>query len=181
TLRDPIVAIVGTRRATSYGLRTTKALATAFARAGACVVSGMALGIDGAAHRGALEVGGRTVAVLGSGVDVPYPKAHLPIYRDIVEKGLVLSELPPGAPPDRGSFPNRNRIIAGLARLTILVEAPHGSGALHTADFALDAQRDVAVVLGPIDSPQSAGSNLLARDGAHAITSIDDALTLAGL
>jgi DNA processing protein len=181
TLRDPIVAIVGTRRATSYGLRVTRELGAAFGRAGACVVSGMALGIDGAAHRGALDVGGRTVAVLGTGVDRPYPRANVGIYREIVEKGLLFSEMAPGAPPHRGSFPNRNRIIAGLARLTIIVEAPFKSGALHTAKFALALNREVGVVLGPIDSPQSAGSNLLVREGAHPITSIDDAITLAGL
>jgi DNA processing protein len=181
TLCEPVVAIVGTRRATSYGLRITRALASAFARAGACVVSGMALGIDGAAHRGALDGGGRTVAVLGSGVDRPYPRANLAIYREIAEKGLLLSEMEPGAHPHRGSFPNRNRIIAGLARLTIIVEAPFKSGAIHTVRYALELNREVAVVLGPIDSPQSAGSNLLIREGAHPITSIDDAITLAGL
>jgi DNA processing protein len=181
TLNDPIVAIVGTRRATAYGRRMTHALGAALARAGACVVSGMALGIDGAAHRGALEVGGRTVAVLGTGVDVPYPRAHLAIYRQIVERGLIISEMPPGARSHRGSFPNRNRIIAALARVVIIVEAPHGSGALHTAKYALETNREIAIVPGPIDSPQSAGSNLLLRDGAHPITSIDDAITLAGL
>lgn len=181
TLHDPIVAIVGTRRATSYGLRITHAIAAGLARAGACVVSGMALGIDGAAHRGALEASGRTVAVLGTGVDVVYPRAHLSIYREIAAKGLILSEMPPGARSHRGSFPNRNRIIAALARLVIIVEAPHKSGALHTAKHALDANREIAIVPGPIDSPQSAGSNLLLRDGAHPIASIDDAITLAGL
>jgi len=180
-LQQPIVAIVGTRRATSYGLRITHALSSALARAGACVVSGMALGIDGAAHRGALEANGKTIAVLGTGVDVPYPRAHLGIYNEMVEKGLIVSELPPGAHSHGGSFPNRNRIIAALARLVIIVEAPHKSGALHTAKYAMDAQRDLGVVPGPIDSPQSAGSNLLMRDGAHPITSIDDAITLAGL
>lgn len=181
TLQPPVVAIVGTRRATSYGLRVTRELASGLARAGACVVSGLALGIDGAAHRGALEVGGRTVAVLGTGVDVAYPKANLSIYREIAEKGLLLSELPPGARSHGGSFPTRNRIIAGLARLTIVIEAPFDSGALITAKDALALNREVAAVMGPIDSPQSAGSNLLVRDGAHPIASIDDAITLAGL
>ena len=141
----------------------------------------MALGVDGAAHRGALEANGRTVAVLGTGVDVPYPRAHLSIYREIVEKGLVLSEMSPGARSHGGSFPNRNRIIAALARLVIIVEAPHKSGALHTARYALEMNREIAIVPGLIDSPQSAGSNLLLRDGAHPITSIEDAITLAGL
>ena len=181
TLREPIVAIVGTRRATSYGLRVTQSIAAALARAGACVVSGMALGIDGAAHRGALEVGGRTVAVLATGVDVPYPRAHLGIYREMVEKGLIVSESPPGARSHKFAFPIRNRIIAALARLVIVVEAPHDSGALHTVKYALELNREIAIVPGPIDSPQSAGSNLLLRDGAHPITSVDDAITLAGL
>jgi DNA processing protein len=181
TLRDPVVAIVGTRRATSYGLRITQAIAGGLARAGACIVSGMALGIDGAAHRGALEAGGRTVAVLGTGVDVPYPRAHLGIYREIAEKGLILSEMPPGSRSHKFAFPIRNRLIAALARLVIIVEAPHKSGALHTVKYALEMNREIAIVPGPIDSPQSAGSNLLMRDGAHPITSIDDAITLAGL
>jgi DNA processing protein len=181
TLRDPIVAIVGTRRATSYGLRITHAIADALARAGACIVSGMALGIDGAAHRGALEAGGRTVAVLGTGVDVPYPRAHLSLYHQMVAKGLVLSERPPGFRSHKFAFPIRNRIIAALAQLVIVVEAPHKSGALHTSTAALEMNRDIAIVPGPIDSPQSAGSNLLLRDGAHPITSIEDAIALAGL
>jgi DNA processing protein len=181
TLRDPIVAIVGTRRATSYGLRITQAIAGALARAGACNVSGMALGIDGAAHRGALDAGGRTVAVLGTGVDVPYPRAHVGLYGEIAEKGLLLSEMPPGFRSHKYAFPTRNRIIAALARLVIIVEAPHTSGALHTVKYALEANREIAIVPGPIDSPQSAGSNLLMRDGAHPITSIDDAIMLAGL
>lgn len=180
-LRDPVVAIVGTRRSTAYGERIARALAGGLAEAGACVVSGMALGIDGVAHRAALDAGGATVAVLGTGVDVPYPRANLSIYRQIVDKGLVLSEMPPGAHSHRGSFPNRNRIIAALARLVIVVEAPVKSGALITSREGLDLGRDVAVVPGPIDSPQSEGSNLLLRDGAHPITSVADAVTLAGL
>lgn len=181
TLRDPVVAIVGTRRATSYGLRITREISAALARAGACVVSGMALGIDGAAHRAALDAGGRTVAVLGTGVDVAYPRAHLGMYREIVESGLVLSELPPGAKSHGGSFPNRNRLIAALARVVIIIEAPVKSGALITGDHALELGRDIGVVLGPIDSPQSAGSNALLRSGAHPIIDVDDAVMLAGL
>lgn len=180
-LREPVVAIVGTRRSTGYGERITREIASALARAGACVVSGMALGIDGVAHRAALDAGGGTVAVLGTGVDVAYPKAHASLHREIVERGLVLSELKPGAKSHGGSFPNRNRIIAALARLTIVVEAPFKSGALITSDHALALGRDVAAVLGPIDSPQSAGSNELIRSGAHPIIQVDDALLLAGL
>lgn len=180
-LRDPIVAIVGTRRATAYGLRVTRELSGALARAGACVVSGMALGIDAAAHRAALDAGGRTVAVLGSGVDVPSPSANKPLYREIGERGLILSEMAVGSPANRGSFLNRNRIIAALAQVTFVVEAPIKSGALNTAEHALTLGRDIAVVLGNIDSPQSAGSNRLVREGAQPIAEIDDALVLAGL
>jgi DNA processing protein len=181
TLRPPVVAIVGTRRATSYGQRVTREIASALARAGACVVSGMALGVDAYAHRAALDAGGRTVAVLGTGADVPYPRAHTALHREICARGLVLSELPPGAKSDKGSFPRRNRIIAGLATLTIVVEAPARSGALITARDALDLGRDVAGVPGPIDSPQSEGTNALLRDGAHVIASVADALRLVGL
>lgn len=180
-LREPVVAIVGTRRATGYGERVTRDLATALARGGACIVSGMALGIDGAAHRAALDAGGRSVAVLGTGVDVVYPRAHVAIYRQLIERGLVLSEMPPGARAHRGSFPNRNRLIAALATVTIIVEAPFKSGALRTAEVALDLGRTVAVVPGQIDSPQSAGSNELLRSGAHPIVAVDDALSLVGI
>ena len=177
----PLVTIVGTRRATSYGLRMTREIATALARAGACVVSGMALGIDAASHRAALDAGGRTIAILGTGADVPYPRAHVALHREIVQRGLVLSELPPGSHSHRGSFPNRNRILAAISKLTIVVEAPFDSGALITAQRALDLGRDIAVVPGPIDSPQSAGSNHLLREGAHPIVAVEDAVVLAGL
>lgn len=181
TLDAPVVAVVGTRRATAYGLRITRELVGALSRGGACVVSGMALGIDACAHRAALDVGGRTTAVLGTGADVPYPRAHVALHAEIGARGLVLSELPPGAHSHGGSFPMRNRIIAALAKVTIIVEAPIKSGALITARHALDLGRDVAVVPGPIDSPQSQGTNELLRDGAHPITCVADALTLAGL
>lgn len=180
-LRDPIVAIVGTRRATAYGLRITRELSGALTRAGACVVSGMALGIDGAAHRAALDAGGRTVAVLGSGVDMPTPKSHTPLHREIAERGLLLSEMRLGAHAHMGSFVNRNRIIAALAQVIFVVEAPMKSGALKTAEFGMAIGRDIGAVLGNIDSPQSVGSNCLVRDGAHPIADIDDALVLAGL
>jgi DNA processing protein len=176
-----VVAVVGTRRATSYGQRITRELVRALARAGACVVSGMAHGIDAYAHRAALDAGGNTIAVLGNGADVVYPRANTALYREIVERGLVLSELPPGIRSGAWAFPRRNRIIAGLARLTIVVEAPKHSGALNTSKHALELGRDVAAVPGPIDSPQSEGANELIRDGAHAITSVADALALVGL
>ena len=180
-LADPVIAVVGTRRATSYGLRVTRELVGALARAGACVVSGMALGIDAMAHRAALDANGRTVAVLGTGADVAYPRAHVALHSEITRNGLILSEMPPGSRSHRASFLKRNRIIAGLARLTLVVEAPVASGALNTAGVALDLGREVAVVPGPIDSPQSEGTNRLLNDGAHPITCTDDLLKLAGL
>ncbi|HVX40167.1 MAG TPA: DNA-processing protein DprA [Gemmatimonadaceae bacterium] len=180
-LRDPVVAVVGTRRATSYGLRVTRELVGALARGGACVVSGMALGIDAMAHRAALDAGGPTVAVLGTGADVAYPRAHVALHSEIAHNGLILSERPLGARAYKSSFLERNRIIAGLARVTLVVEAPLASGALKTATIALDLGRDVAAVPGPIDSPQSEGANRLIRDGAHPVTCTDDLLTLAGV
>ena len=181
TLSKQVVAIVGTRRATSYGQRATRAIAGALARQGACIVSGMALGVDACAHRAALDAEGRTVAVLGTGADLSYPRAHAALHREIAHRGLLVSELPPGAKSDPGSFPRRNRIIAALASLTIVVEAPELSGALITSKSALELGRDVAAVPGTIESPQSVGSNRLLRDGAHVITSVEDALCLVGL
>lgn len=177
----PMVAIVGTRNCTAYGERTARGLAAAVARAGGCVVSGMARGIDAAAHRGALEAGGRTIAVLGTGVDVAYPASHRALHREIAHQGLVVSEMPPGQAAFKGCFPRRNRIIAGLGTVTVVVEGGHKSGALNTSGIALKLGRDVAAVPGEIDNPQSAGSNTLLRDGAHVIVSIDDLLQLAGL
>jgi DNA processing protein len=180
-LRRPVVAIVGTRQATFYGERVTREISGALARAGACVVSGMARGIDGVAHVAALDAGGQTAAVLGTGVDIAYPPSHRALHERIATSGLLLSELPPGAHSHGGSFPKRNRLIAALARLTIIVEAPVKSGALITARRALDLNRDVGIVPGPIDLPQCEGSNQYLRDGAHPITSAADALALVGL
>ncbi|MEO8194852.1 MAG: DNA-processing protein DprA [Gemmatimonadales bacterium] len=177
----PLVSIVGTREPTPYGLRTARALAGALARAGVNVVSGMARGIDSVAHRAALEGGQKTIAVLGTGVDVPYPVGHRELHRVIGERGLVISESGSGARAHKGVFPRRNRIIAALGKLTIVVEAGHKSGALNTASHALDLGRPVAAVPGPIDSPQSEGTNRLIRDGALAISSIADVLALAGV
>ena len=180
-LERPVVAIVGTRRATPYGERVTRELAGALARAGACVLSGMARGIDGMAHRAALDAGGATAAVLGTGIDVPYPARHRALHAQIAQHGLLLSEFPSGTRAFRGCFPRRNRLIAALAPLTIVVEAGFGSGAMLTAKAALDLGRTVAAVPGPIDSPQSAESNRLLRDGAQVICDAADALALAGL
>lgn len=180
-LAHPCVAIVGTRRATPYGERVTEALAGALASAGACVVSGMARGIDAAAHRAALARGGATAAVLGTGVDVPYPVAHRALHRTIASQGVVLSEFPCGSKPEQGWFPRRNRIIAALARLTIVVEAGARSGASITAGYATDLGRDVGAVPGPVDAPQSVRSNQLIQDGAHAILTPRDAMDLMKL
>jgi DNA processing protein len=181
TLTRPVVAIVGTRTSTAYGERVTREIASACARAGACVVRGMARGIDAAAHRAALDVDGHTCAVLGTGVDISYPVAHRALHRTIASRGLLVSELPIGERATGGSFPQRNRIIAALASVTIIVEAGLRSGAMITARQALDLDRSLAAVPGPIDMPCSAGSNLLLRDGANVIASVEDALALAGL
>jgi DNA processing protein len=179
-LGAPMVGIVGTRDPTQYGLRVATLLSRALSSGGACVVSGMARGIDAAAHRAALDQPGKTVAVLGTGIDVPYPVSHTNLHRAISEKGLVLSESGPGERAHQGAFPKRNRIIAALCPVTIVVEAGHRSGALNTAKQALELGRTVASVPGPIDSPQSEGTNQLIRDGASVIATVDDALILAG-
>lgn len=176
-----LVTIVGTRDASPYGIRVAIALTKAFVAAGIGVVSGLARGIDSAAHRAALEEGGKTIAVMGTGVDVPYPVAHRSLHAEIAAKGLVVSEMEPGTPALQGCFPRRNRIIAGLARVTIVVEAPYKSGAINTATHALDEGRVVAAVPGPIDSPRHSGANLLLRDGAQVIHNVDDALMFYGL
>lgn len=180
TLDAPRVAIVGTRDCTAYGDRTARKIAGAIARAGGCIISGMARGIDACAHRAALESGGKTVAVLGTGIDVPYPRGHARLHAEIADQGLLLSESPPGTAAFRGCFPRRNRIIAALAKVTIVVEAGYKSGAMLTAKEALNLGRVVAAVPGPIDSPHSAGTNELLRDGAQVIATVDDALALLG-
>jgi DNA processing protein len=180
-LRPPIVSIVGTRDPTAYGLRMTRAIAGALVSAGVSIVSGMARGIDSAAHRAALESGGRTVAVLGTGIDVPYPVGHRQLHQLLGEKALLISENPPGTRAGKGAFPKRNRIIAALSPVTIIVEAGNHSGALITADHAKAINRTVAVVPGPIDSPQSAGSNALLRKNCEVIADVLDAFTLLNL
>ncbi|HEX6597893.1 MAG TPA: DNA-processing protein DprA [Gemmatimonadaceae bacterium] len=175
------VAIVGTRRATAYAERVARELGRVLALAGATVVSGLARGVDASAHRGALDAGGATAAVLGTGLDVVFPRAHARLQRTIAERGLLLSELEPANPAHGGSFPERNRIIAALCVATIVVEGGEKSGALITAKHALEMGRSVGAVPGPIDVPQSAGSNRLLADGAVVIASMADAVLLAGL
>jgi DNA processing protein len=181
TADAPAVAIVGTRLASGYGLRVARAIATACARAGVAVVSGLAQGVDGAAHEAALAAGGRTVAVLGTGLDIAYPRRHRALQEQIGRDGLLLSELPPGASGHGGTFPRRNRIIAALADLTVVVEAGEGSGALITADYAHTLDRRIACVPNAIDVPSSRGSNALLKAYAEPILSPDDVLSMLSL
>ncbi len=165
---------VGARACSTYGSQVARVLARDLAAAGVVVVSGMARGVDGEAHRGALEAGGITVAVLGCGIDRDYPAVHAQLAREICERGLVVSEYAPGVEPAPWRFPARNRIIAGLASAVVVVEARERSGALITADLALEEGRDVFAVPGEITSSLSTGSNGLLRLGAHVLTSADD-------
>lgn len=179
-LRGKCVGIVGTRHSSPSGERIAQQMAAALVRAGAVVVSGMAFGIDAAAHRGALDAGGGTIAVLGSGVDVPYPPPHATLHSRIVGSGLALSEAPIGSRPVKGAFPKRNRIIAALSEPLVVIEAGDRSGALITSRIALDLGRTVAAVPGPIDSPRHIGSNRLLADGASFIGSVEDVISIAG-
>jgi DNA processing protein len=171
-----MVTIVGSRRASSYGRELATELGREVAYAGLTVVSGMAIGIDSCAHRGALEANGLTVAVLGSGVDVPYPPRHARLYEEIVETGVVVGELPPGTTARRWTFPARNRIMAALSRMTVVVEARERSGSLITAEMAQDLDREVGAVPGRVGSSPAAGTNGLLRDGASVIRGAEDVL-----
>lgn len=164
---EPSVAIVGSRRATGAGRRAAETMGRILAEAGVAVVSGMALGIDGAAHRGALAGGGKTVAVLGSGLRKVYPASHRDLFREIGSRGLLVSEFLPDESALPHHFPKRNRIIAALSQAIIVVEAGGRSGALITVDHGLDLGRDVFAIPGSVENPQSAGSNALLRDGAQ--------------
>jgi DNA processing protein len=176
TQEVPTVAIVGTRRATSYGREATGRIASELAAAGVAVVSGLAKGIDGYAHRAALDASGRTIAVLASGVDIVYPPEHRQLSERIVESGALISDYPPGTKPDAPNFPARNRIISGLSLATVVVEAPARSGALITVGFAADQGRDVYAVPGSILSAASEGTNRLLRQGATPLTCAADLL-----
>ncbi len=169
------VTVVGSRRATSYGREIARELGRELAAAGMAVVSGLAFGIDACAHRGAVDAG-RTVAVLGCGPDVAYPAAHRSLWRRICEEGLVISEFPPGATPWRWTFPARNRIMAALAGMTVVVEAALRSGSLITADLAADLGRDLGAVPGPVTSRASAGPNNLLAGGACLVRDAQDVL-----
>ena len=172
----PIATIVGTRTPSRYALEVARDLGRGLAAAGVVVVSGLALGVDAAAHRGALAAGAPPLAVLAGGVDSPYPKANSALHARVRAEGLLLSELPPGHRPMRWSFPARNRIMAALARLVVVVEAAEGSGTLITAEFAAQLGRDVGAVPGQVTARLAAGSNRLLREGAALIRSPQDAL-----
>ncbi len=176
---DATVTVVGARRASGYGNGVAEELARLLAGSGITVVSGLAYGIDSAAHRGALAGGGPTIAVLGSGPDRPYPRARASLYRRIVERGAVLSELPPGSSAFRWTFPARNRIMAALAGTTVVVEAAERSGSLITASMAQQLGRDLGAVPGPVNAWLSAGTNRLLFDGAAVIRDAQDVLDLA--
>ncbi len=170
------VTIVGSRRASSYGLGIAEELGRLLAAAGLVVVSGMARGIDAAAHRGALAAGGTTLAVLGGGADVVYPASERRLYREILASGAAISEAPPGQRPEPGAFPKRNRIMAALGKITVVVEAAQPSGSLITARQALDLGRHVGAIPGPVTSRVSEGTNDLIVDGAGLIRGAQDVL-----
>ncbi len=180
-LHAPAVAVVGSRKASEYGRGMARSMGEGLARAGVAVVSGLALGIDGAAHRGALAAGGDTIAVLGCGPDVAHPPSHRRLFQDILGKGLVVSEFLPGEAPLPHHFPRRNRLIAGLSEAVVVVEAARRSGALITVEHALDIGRDVFAVPGPVGRRQSEGAHALIRDGAGLVTNAHDVLLGTGL
>jgi len=172
------VAIVGTRRFSDYGRQITGELARMLAGYGITVISGLARGIDGIAHQSSLDVGGRTIAVLGNGIDKIYPPEHKKLTERIVNQGALISDYPLGTPPDGSNFPPRNRIISGLSKLVIVIEAGQKSGALITAGYAAEQGKEVFAVPGKITSPVSKGTNLLIKQGAHPLLSAQDVLDL---
>ncbi|MGI0486960.1 DNA-processing protein DprA [Pantanalinema rosaneae CENA516] len=176
----PTIAIVGTRSPSDYGRRWTRRISAALAKQGFTVVSGLAEGIDTEAHRSCLQAGGRTIAVVGTGVDVVYPWSNRQLYQQVLTQGLVVSEYPAGTQPDRIHFPRRNRIIAGFSRATLVLEAPARSGALITAHLANDYGRDVYVLPGSLDNPRSLGCLNLLNNGAQVILGEDKLLDLLG-
>ena len=177
----PALAVVGTRQPTDFGRIFTRKLVGEIAAAGIVLVSGMARGIDSAAHLGAMDGGGKTVAVLGCGIDRIYPPENAGLYRQIVDNGALLSEYPPGSDPLPGHFPGRNRIISALSLGTLVVEACRDSGSLITAEFALEQGREVMAVPGGVDRPTSYGPNLLIKQGAHPVTEAEEIMQILGL
>jgi DNA processing protein len=177
----PSVAIVGSRAASPYAIDVAGQLARDLAERGVAIVSGLARGVDSAAHRGALDGGGATIAVLGSGVDVMYPPEHAPLANEICADGAVVSELVPGTPPLPWCFPLRNRIISGLVRAVVVIEAGEKSGSLITARCALEQGRDVLAVPGNVLSGRNRGAHALLKDGAKIVESADDILEELGM
>ena len=176
------VAIVGTRKATSYGLKAARELARDLAGQGVIIVSGLALGIDAEAHKGALDAGGLTLAVLGSGINQIYPATNQPLAKKIIDQGgALISEFEPNRPPEKWTFPQRNRVIAGLCQMTVVVEAPERSGALITAYLALEYNREVGAIPGETTSVNSRGTNELIKKGAALVRNADDVLEILGL
>ncbi|MGI6204143.1 MAG: DNA-processing protein DprA [Anaerovoracaceae bacterium] len=175
------VSVVGSRKCSGYGLRVSERLGALLARGGVTVVSGLAAGIDAAAHRGAMDAGGAAIAVLGNGPDIFYPSVNRELQKRISEGGLVISEYPPGTKPAKYTFPRRNRIIAGLSEATVVAEAGLESGSLITAGFAEDQGRCVFAVPSNIDSVTGAGSNRLIRDGAVPLTVLGDIFPMLGI
>jgi len=180
-LAKPQLAIVGSRRPTDQGRRLTREFSRELAKLGLVITSGLALGIDGAAHRGALDGGGRTVAVAGTGPDRIYPGAHKNLAVEIVSQGAIVSEFPPGTPPRPRNFPRRNRIVSGLALGTLVIEATRNSGSLITARYALEQGREVMAVPGDIHNPQAKGCNALIRQGARLVETVEEVLEALNL
>ena len=175
------VGVVGSRRCTYYGKSTAMRFSRELAGNGLCIISGMARGIDTQAHKGALEAGGKTIAVLGCGVDIAYPPDNKGLYDAIADRGLIISEFAPGMPPLPSNFPRRNRIISALSQVLLVVEAALKSGALITANCAIDQGRDVFFIPGNIDSPASAGTNMMIKEGLPAALGPEDILEHLGL
>jgi len=171
-------AIVGSRRATAAGQQLTRRIASGLADHGVCVVSGLARGVDGAAHRGALDADGSTIAVLGCGIDRIYPPENTRLFAEILRTNAIISEYPPGTPPLAGHFPGRNRIISGLSRGVLIVEATENSGSLITGDFALEQGRELFAIPGAVHHPNSRGTNRLLKEGAQLVTDAEDVLSV---
>jgi DNA processing protein len=180
-LQMPMLAIVGARKASFYGMSVAEKISGELVSAGLCVVSGLARGIDTAAHKGALKASGKTVAVLGCGVDVIYPLENKKLMQEVINSGVVISEYPPGTPPRGGNFPQRNRIISGLSKGVLIVEAAEKSGSLITADFALEQGREVFAVPGQVTNPLNKGAHRLIKQGAVLVEEAADILQEIGL
>ncbi|HSW62479.1 MAG TPA: DNA-processing protein DprA [Dissulfurispiraceae bacterium] len=170
------IAMVGSRRMSEYGRKVAHMMASGLAERGITVVSGMARGIDTTAHKGALSAGGRSIAVLGCGIDRPYPPENKALFLDLAQNGCVISEFPIGTPPNKENFPRRNRIISGLSLAVLVVEAAENSGSLITAEYALEQGKDVFAVPGNITAPNTSGSNGLIQKGAKLVRRVDDML-----